>query len=192
MASTKPTIGYIGCSNTWMSAGMYAQEPGNLHRLWPTYDISGGTINSWADPSSTFWGSYMSMVKKYGQPPTVWFELCEAAGAFEGDPAMPASYDMVKAALANLKAISPNAQVYISPINTYDPNPGLCALMGTNGQGVTDTQTWAAQAVTDGLALAGPQLGPLTAATTQSDGCHPSSAAQPLIGGQMVDFFDHL
>lgn len=186
VAAISPTVGFIGCSNTWMSVAGYHMVSGNLGRFWPKYSTGSGTVQAWADPTSNFWTLYKQMVATYGQPQKVWVQLCESfnlGGATD--------YAHVKAMLANLRAASPNAQPYVSAINQYNPAAGLCSAMGPTGAGETDTQAWAAQAVADGLAKAGPAMGPLTAALLQSDGCHPTNPqGATFLGGQLARFFD--
>lgn len=185
VAQTAPTIGFIGCSNTWMSVAGYHMVAGNKNRLWPQYATGGGSVDKWASASSNYWTLYRQQVAKFGQPQKVWVQLCE------NYQASPASYAMVQQMLANLKAISPNATPYISAINIYNPFAGLCALMGPAGQGETDTVNWAAQAVAAGLGVAGPAMGPLDVSLLQPDHCHPTNPTGAVfLGGQLVGAFD--
>jgi hypothetical protein len=86
----------------------------------------------------------------------------------------------------------PEVGVFVSAINDYQPKTGLCNLMGPEGEGETDTIKWRDQAVADGLAEKGPDMGPLTASLTTADGCHPNRDGMLLLGRQLHAFFDVL
>ncbi len=182
-AAAVHSIGYIGCSNSEQSVTGYHTIAGNANLLWPAYATGGGIISEWATPTSSFWKEYDQMVTTEGQPTKVWVQLCEKASTQLN------TYSDVQAMLSNLKQHSPNATVYISAINQYNP-PTLCRLMGTNGRGYPDTVQFAATAVAQGLAYAGPKLGPLDSTLVVPDGCHMNTAGETLIGQQMVNFFD--
>ena len=182
-------IGYVGCSNTRDSVTGYHNTKGNRNLFWTPYNTGGGTIDLWANSKSSFWSLFSEQIQNFGQPQVVWVELCE------NFIKVPDTYAEVQQLLANLKVHAPNAEVFISPINTYNPSAGLCTLMGTAGQGETDTNSWALQAVAAQLASAGPVLGPLTKTLIQSTDatqCHPNSQGELLLGGQLVQFFDML
>jgi len=176
-------IGYIGCSNTIDSVIGYHSIAGNLNRFWPPYKTGGGSIEQWAQSSSSYWNAYKTELASYGQPPLVWVQLCE------NYVARPTTYTSVESALAILKQLSPRTTIYISAINVYNPLT-LCRLMGTNGQGETDTNSWRDRAVAAGLARLGPEMGPLTAQILIDDQCHPNSAGKALLGNQLKTFFD--
>lgn len=186
LGTVSRTIGYIGCSNTWMSVSGYQSVTGTKHRFWKAYDTGGKTVGSWANASDPIWSSYDTQVATYGQPSKVWIQLCENVLNANN------TYDQVKMMIANLKVHSPLATYYVSGINSYNPTT-LCSYMGTDYHGYTDTITWRNQAVADGLSLMGPDMGPLTASLVQADGCHPNAAGRvnPL-GQQLVNFFDPL
>jgi len=180
------SVGYVGCSNTRDSVTGYHAYSGDKDLFWPSYDTGGGAIEKWADPNSSYWGLFDQQVARYGQPSVVWVELCE-----QTENRLD-TYAEVQELFANLKRHAPNAAYYISAINAYDPYAGLCAFMGTTGQGESDTENWRDGAVAAGLAKLGPPMGPLTSSNTISDGCHPSAAGERLLGGQLAQFFDTL
>ena len=62
--------------------------------------------------------------------------------------------------------------------------------MGTLGQGETNTLQWRDQAVADGLALRGPDMGILDVNTTNGGYCHPNTAGETLLGQELFNFFD--
>ncbi len=64
--------------------------------------------------------------------------------------------------------------------------------MGPAGQGITDTQAWRDQAVADGRARRGPNMGPLDINTTNGGHCHANAAGMALLGTQLRNFFDPL
>lgn len=186
---TVHSIGYIGCSNTRDSVTGYHAVSGNKNYLWPSYGIDRGRIDLWAKEPSSYWTLFQSMVNLYGTPRVVWVELCENAQQF------PNSYAQVVSMLGVLKQKVATAIAYISAINGY--NPTLCSLMGNLtptglAQANADTNAWASKAVSDGLAQAGPVMGPLTPQLVKSDNCHPNQAGMELLGQQLHDFFDTL
>ncbi len=174
------SIAWIGCSNTDRSANGYANISGSLKRLWPYYNTD-SMADEWGNPNASIWGSFDANVSQYEKPKAVWVQVCMF------------SYDSVKKAIANIKTRVPEAKIYISPLNSYDPSE-LCTMIGSRG--VTMTTGFANQAVQEGLALAGPMnLGPLNSQQVTEDyfgKCHPNAEGQALIGKQLADFFDKL
>ena len=93
---------------------------------------------------------------------------------------------MVQEMFAILRLRAPSATYYISPLNSYSPS-NICAITGPNG--VADATNLANEAVSKGLALAGPTIGPLTSQNTVSDMCHPNTSGESLLGSQLASFF---
>ncbi len=185
---TTHSVAFVGCSNTRMSAVGYYATPGRHDLLWNSalsnYNTDGGRLELWADPQSPYWQQFDYQVQHwYGQPAAVWVQLCEKYNS------NPTDYAHVRSLFANLKQHAPNAVYYISAINVYDPIT-LCPWMGPNGEGVTDTEKWRDQAVADGLAQRGPDMGPLTASIVNNGYCHPNDAGEKLLGGELYEFFD--
>jgi hypothetical protein len=180
--TTQPhSIGWIGCSNTEMSAQGYLTVGGNAAFLWTPYDTAGAVIEVWGDPTQSgyavAWNRFDSQVAMDGQPAAVWIEICEKN--------VPSRYSTVQRAIAALRQHTTSGTVfYISGLNQYDP-ANLCPAQWQ------DSETNAQRAVSDGLALAGPVMGPLTANNTEADHCHPNAAGQALLGNQLHSFFDH-
>src|SRR5262249_3553364 len=177
------------CSNSAATVDAYHLVPGNRNIMWPSYATGGGDVTKWADPASSYWSAYSSMVSKHGQPRYVWVQMCERDG-------LPANYDVVLQIISNLRTRTPNAILIASGLNDFDPNPGLCPAVGPlsgPGNSVYDTNVWADQLVLDGIAaVRGPYLGPLTIATTVTDHCHPNAAGETLLGSQFEPFIDAL
>jgi hypothetical protein len=180
-ASTLPphSIGYVGCSNSADAVGGYYLVM-NVGLFWNPYSTGGGSLDRWANPSSQYWVNFDAQIRQYGQPIEVWIQICERA-------TYPLTYSMVQQTFLILNQHAPSAKYYISPLNSYNPS-NICSLTGPNG--VADATALANEAVSNGLASAGPVLGPLTAQNTQSDLCHPNTAGEILLGGQLASFFD--
>lgn len=176
------TIGYLGCSNTWMTVEGY-HDLGGVG-LWPPIAEYGGrSVDRWADSFNDAWDHYEAQLARFGQPNVIWFQLCE-------NEEHSITYNTVLNAMANLELRSPGVPVYMSPLNSYDPWT-LCARLG--GDGVTDLIDFSNQAAAEGLALRGPDLGPLTEAMTADDLCHPSkgdNGGRLFLGAQLKEFFD--
>jgi len=175
------SIGYVGCSNTADAVAGYYLVP-NKGLFWQPYSTGGGSLDLWTSPSSQFWSLFDLQVQKYGQPSEVWIEICERAVA-------PLDFGMVQQVFKILRQRVPSGTYYISPLNSYSPS-NICALTGPNG--VADAARLAEEAVSNGLSLAGPTIGPLTAQNTVSDMCHPNMLGERLLGSQLASFFEGL
>ena len=183
------SIGYIGCSNTEDAViGYYAVQ--NRGLFWAPYDTYGGVVSEWAHlANQQYWANFSKQISTYGQPQIVWVNLCEFA-------ASPATFSDVQNMLSILRSYTPNANFYVSPLNSY-VSGYVCPLTGANG--VQDTTNLANEAVAAGLALQGPILGPLgpapvgnPAGGTLQNSCHPNTAGEILLGAQLASFFDNL
>lgn len=180
-SQAKYSIGYVGCSNTMQSVEGYHKTSGNKGLLWEPYVTGGMSIEKWANPNNAIWRLYDQQLARYGQPTAVWIQLCEHEDR-------PVTYDAVKQMIDNLKVHTPNATLYISPLNSYDPNT-LCSFLGQDG--TDDIVVFTNQAIQDGLAIRGPLLGPLTQSLTVNDRCHPNPRARvQILGPQLQAFFD--
>ncbi len=173
------SIGYVGCSNTADAVAGYYLVP-NKGLFWQPYSTGGGSLDLWTSPSSQYWSLFDQQVQRYGQPSKVWIEICERAVA-------PLNFGMVQQVFTVLKQRAPSATYYISPLNSYSPS-NICALTGPNG--VADAARLADEAVSNGLSLAGPVIGPLTVQNTVSDMCHPNTGGESLLGSQLATSFD--
>lgn len=180
------SIGYIGCSISRAAVDGYHSIDSNKNLFWPSYPTGGGHVGLWADPHANYWTNFDRMIGRYGQPLAVWVELCEQAQK------QTASYQDVQTMFAILKRHAPNAIYYISPINIYQPLVGLCRAMGPTGEGETDTLNWRTRTVSDGLALQGPEMGPITAADVNGSGCEPNQSGIIVLGNNLHSFFDKM
>jgi hypothetical protein len=200
--------GYVGCSNTHDTIWGYQRISDSAHLFWPFegYHIEGTTVVRWANPDDIHWGLFDQFSQQFdggSGPPVIWFQMCESL-----DPSTSffarTTFDDVKSTLDLLKHHAPNAIVFISPLQSYDP-PTLCPWMGPGGEAVPHLTDLANQAVDQGLAQAGPgvggntNLGPLTQGIVDpKDDCHPNGGphgpgpgAQAL-GQQLHEFFDSM
>jgi hypothetical protein len=202
------TWGYVGCSNTHDTIYGY-QQVSSKNLFWPfqrEYRIEGQTVAIWSNPSSPVWSLFDQMKQRYdggSDPPVIWIQMC--VNLRPGDPTYaPASYDDLVRVIENVHTHAPTSILYVSPLQSYDP-PTLCPLMGPGGQEIAEVSGWLDQAVSKGLARAGPgtgdvpNLGPLTQANAFQDGCHPTGdpihgpgPGATFLGGQLARFFDNL
>ena len=176
------SIGFIGCSNSWMTVQGYQETPGNEGRLWDPYGTGSKTIGRWADAGDPIWDAFDKKVEEFGQPVAVWVQMCE-------DERQPATFDDVAEMLANLADHVTTRTFYISPLNSFSPEL-LCDRMGPDG--IEDLIQFADEATDEGLAERGPDVGPLSATTTRPDHCHPNDEGRLLVGGQLAEFIDDL
>jgi len=176
---TRGTVGYLGCSLTWQTVEGYHAVGGV--RLWPVYEGMGsGEISVWAQ-------------ELQGQPPahwsvfdhalaldpahTFWIQAC-----FMTSEIAPDNVQQGEAVVAHIRELVPNAKVYVSPMNTWDP-PDICGKADptavANAQHVVDAL------VQEGVALRGPVLPPLPQSETE-DACHPDATGEALLGRALL------
>lgn len=181
--STEPvedsaSVGYVGCSNSSEAVEGYRTLVGE-GVFWPSYPGGGGDINRWALNTDSIWQGFEEAVALHGPLESVWFQVCE----HENDPA---TIETLRSAIENIRTRVPSAVLYLSPLNSYDPAT-MCERLGPDG--ISDLVTMVDQAIAEGLASQGPQLGPLTVATTRGDRCHPNRDGMALLGSQLEAFF---
>lgn len=187
------SLGYIGCSETWMSVeGYHSLSTKNL--FWPPISkYSGGAIDAccWLTETSQYWAAYDAAVVQYGQPNTIWHELCGVTGTYPDQ-----TWANMQAFWEILSRHSPGVPVYFSLINAFNP-PTLCGKLPPDvmvqqqdmvNRSIAASRTSAVSYVT---ILPGPVMGPLDITTMIAPGnCHPNAAGELLLGAQLVDFFD--
>jgi hypothetical protein len=93
-----------------------------------------------------------------------------------------------------LKNKTPNAVVYMSPINHLVPL-GTCYMVNATAEAQTDNMV--NMAISNGYALAGPIMGPLYNMTgypnmLDNTKCHPNDYGERVLGAQLIEFFDGL
>ena len=200
-ASSQDSIGYIGCSETWMSVGLptgygyHAVSTKNL--LWPQLaQYSGGYIGpgdkGWSNATNYMWTVFSNEIAAWGMPQAVWVEACGVVGP-DGVTIANATYAMQTFAqfFSILRSKVPTAPIYLSMINNFTQwSPPLCARMTLSQYDTMDS--YINHQVSIGNAYAGPVMGPLTATTILTGStCHPNPAGQNLLGAQLVQFFDY-
>jgi len=200
------TWGYVGCSNTHDTIAGY-QQVSSAKLFWPFqgYRIEGQTVIQWDNTSNPGWQLFAAEKQKFNDgndPPVIWIQLCVDLDPSESNY-HPVTLGGVEQMIRNVKAASPSSILFVSPLQSYSP-PTLCPKMGPDGGEIAQMTQWLHTVVAEGLARAGPgvdgipNLGPLTAATTDSDGCHPNGGPHGpgpgagMLGSQLAKFFDNL
>lgn len=181
-------VGVIGCSNTDLAVSGYT-DVSSLDRL-VTGDLGGGTPAQWGDPAdsaySQYWGIYEQRRPAEGYSET-WIQLCIREGDHQGafDDAEMAWITHI---VEQVHLRDPGLTIWMSPINSYEGV--VCDSIGADGPAIAaEAADWAASTLDN--VFRGPDLGPITSAELgQRDNCHPNSAGQRLLGGQLVEFFD--
>jgi len=180
-ASTGSTVGYVGCSNTYMTVNG-AHLDGGVN-MWPANgNYGGGTVQAWyrdITRQSRYWPAFRQMLA--AQPTqTIWFQACAKVNE---NPNL--NYQAALGVLAQLQREIPGVTVYISPINGYSGI--VCSALGPNGNAAM--VSLANQLVSEGDGPAGPYPGDLTASQVQADGCHPNDAGQRFLGQSLLGVF---
>jgi hypothetical protein len=201
------TWGVVGCSNTHDTIWGYHEVPSSDHTFWPfqSYHIEGTTVIDWANPNDPHWPLFEQFVRRYdggASPPVIWFQMCESLDPSSSTYGVT-TYDDVRTVLEHIHRLAPQAMVFISPLQSYQP-ADMCALMGPNGESIQRQIDFGNRAVDEGLASPGPgikgnpNLGPLTPSTTVEDRCHPTGGPHGPgdgaieLGQQLNQFFDAL
>ncbi len=181
LASVVPggTIGYLGCSNTEQSVEGYRQVVRDP-LFWAPYPGEGGDVLRWAGVEDQMWRGFDAQLAANDPPTGIWFQACETEDR-------PVTYEQLVTALANLRTrLDEGTPVWLSSLNSYDP-ADQCERLGVDG--TSDIDEMVERAVAEGLATAGPELGPLSEPTTRGDGCHPNRSGITLLGTQLEEFF---
>jgi hypothetical protein len=185
-----PLVGYVGCSQTRdIAKGIDNNGYNDTNQYWESDIIrrgyDGGTVLKWGRVSdrSKYWRTFNAAVAVNPGTTDVWVQICVKDFVEEG-PRLT-RFDAAEITVTEIRRILPGVTVHVSAMNEYD-DPDLCTLSGPTGpaiaQGVVD------HLVESGLALEGPIVGPLTAATT-SDGCHANAEGQAFQAGQLDAYF---
>jgi hypothetical protein len=196
------TIGYIGCSNSWMEVAGYNSLGGR--RFWfepPDGRVAygGGTVSQWSkDPDgpdgNIYWDEFDRLYAAEGAPSVVWWNLCAHDLPRNSDctPNTSASDLIYAQALEVLPIIRSrtNAIIYVSGINPYE-----CVTPPFNGVNWAECQDVAERLAADAVSLGedgtlclGPVLVPLSADDT-NDGTHPDADGRLAEGAVLLDFF---
>jgi hypothetical protein len=158
------SIGYIGCSESALAVEGYGNmSDGGL--FWPNYQTGRGVIYDWSNSSSNYWSLFDQELATYGQPQEVWIQVCVSAATVS-----VTSYQTLLDTLEILRSKVPSATFYISPIQLFDP-PYMCSITQTTG--VPYAFSLVSQGISNGLAKAGPDLGPLAYQLMGGNICDP-------------------
>lgn len=113
---------------------------------------------------------------------TFWLQLCAIA-----TDAAQETYANVVAWINEVKRRVPGAIIYISAQPKYVP-ASTCSIAGSNGP--DRMEVLVNQIVSNGVALAGPVIGPWDYTTDlDPDLCHPNATGKAIAGQQIMDFF---
>lgn len=167
------TIGYVGCSNTWMAVAGYHRSHGP-GRLWPALPAyGGGSVDLWAN-TTRYWTVFDAALAQ--QPVTaVWWHVCMHPSTTQSE---------IDAVVQQLRTrINPDTPIYASAMAVYQ-DPGECPMADPGG-----SKAFVQNLVSRGLVREGPMLSPLNRGNTASDGCHPSASEQVVDGGALTRFF---
>jgi hypothetical protein len=181
--ATSTTVGYVGCSLTWMSVAGYHADGGT--RLWPPLPgYGGGEIPKWfqdlADPTPKYWPIFQQTLVT-NPASTFWIEGC-----FQTKQIGPSNVAQAEAVVRHVRALVPGATIYFSAMNGWDP-PDSCAT--ASSAAVAASQQVTDALVSAGLVLRGPLM-PVLLASHTVDGCHPDVAGGALLGQALLGFFD--
>jgi hypothetical protein len=175
--------GAVGCSQTIDAVEGYELVGGRAS--WPHGALAGyagGHLLTWANPQDSRWDVFQAALDANGAT-VVWLEIC-----IEGrtNPAPSQSdLDAGRAVVTEIRRRAPGTTVVVSAMNEY--RGIVCGLSGPAGPAVA--RAIADSLVRAGVASAGPEVGPLSSGTTESDGCHANDAGKRLQGQQLRDFF---
>ncbi|MDX1449509.1 MAG: hypothetical protein R3246_10665, partial [Acidimicrobiia bacterium] len=149
-------IGYAGCSVTTNAVEGYAALGGT--RIWPRQGLySGGSIAKWARSIGTdmaLWEDFQALLSANPNTVGIWLGLCTSGSDGTGDVA----HGYATTVLDELRRLAPGATIWVSAQPMYSDHK--CGISGANGP--TAMAELADRLVAEGLALAGPTLGPLT------------------------------
>jgi hypothetical protein len=169
-------MGYIGCSMAQNVADGYRTVGGR--RMWGGYGTYGYVVQNWTNTNSEAWQLFDGQVALYGQPSTVWIQIC----IFVWDGA---TYAEVTQMIANTREHAPGATIYITGQPFYIED-NECFLAGADGPQLTDDL--AQQAGNDpsqDVIYSG--IFTLLDSEVSSDGCHANSAGEIALGNQAVE-----
>lgn len=176
--ATPNSMGFIGCSMAENVAEGYVANGGT--RMWGPYGTGGLVVQSWTDTNSSSWQKFDQQASEFGEPTTVWVQICIFADA-------GATYDEVKQLIANAREhAAPDAEIIITGQPLY-PEGNVCSLAGADGPQLTDDLAKQAAAdTTQDVTYPGAfQL----KNSEVADGCHANTAGQESLGKQALEFW---
>lgn len=183
-------IGVTGCSNT----RYYALEYGKRSTediLWDKVSTGGGHTAAWADvygEGAVYWGYFQDKLEELGAKAVI-YQICLRSEWTSATGMTTEQQAMLTTIVNHIRELtSADTDVYVLPLNYYE-DPFSCSAVGPYS--VPNSVELADWAAATGLALRGPDTGPLTPAMVSSDGCHPNGAGKALGAQQFIDFFDN-
>lgn len=183
-SSTPPAsgpVGFVGCSFSNNAVEGYHQLGGQ--RFWDTIPAyNGGAVSVWASGltgSSRYWRGFDSMLQAHPDTSTIWWQLCNSPSDDE-----TTLYENARLVLAEIQRRVPGARIYVSGQHSYS---GGHVCRG-EPDGPARMQRLSDRLVSEGLAVAGPVMGPLAESQTR-DGCHANQPGMTVLGQQLLAFF---
>ena len=168
----------VGCSQTRDAVFGYNEvaDDGAFGPSTAAQYLGGGSIEAWANPASRYWRDFDELAGPEND--AMWLMIC-----WHAVRSVDADVEMVRSVIDRaIETIGRDVPVYVSGLNDWDPR-SLCP------RGDFPASVELADAVVaEGLALRGPDLGPLLREHTD-DGCHGNRAGNELMGRQLVEFF---
>jgi hypothetical protein len=183
-SSTPPAdgpIGFVGCSFSNNAVEGYHLVGGQ--RFWDTVpQYNGGSVSIWAEDltgRSRYWQGFDAMLTAHPDTSIIWWQVCNSPSDDE-----TTLYENARLVLAEIQRRVPGARVYVSGQHSYS---GGHVCRG-EPDGPARMQRLADRLVTEGLAVAGPVMGPLAESQTR-DGCHANQQGMTVLGQQLLSFF---
>jgi hypothetical protein len=176
------TIGYVGCSNTWMSVEGYHTAGGEL--FWEAdSNYGGGNVTTWAEGAeegNEYWRLLDKHLRDHDNTEAIWWQLCIRETQ---NPTLEEAESILSAIRERL----PEATIYVSAIPGYPDE--ICPLTST--EGVERSNALRDELLAEHPDLkAGPIIDPMTADKTMPDKCHIKPAARESVGQELRAFFD--
>lgn len=186
-------IGAVGCSITWQHVQAY-HDSSSIDKFWPWESVksySGGTVANWANPDAEeedrYWNTFNANAAQYPDTNVVWIQLCFRANESSSTGITTEQQSNLTYTINRVKQILPEATLIVSPQNGFVMQD--CGATGPYGQlNAVELADWA---VSQGLALRGPDTGPLDHSQLRADLCHLNKFGSAFVGPQMATFFDN-
>lgn len=183
-SSTPPStgpIGFVGCSFTNNAVEGYHTVGGQ--RFWDTIPAyNGGSVSVWAMNligNSRYWQGFNAALTANPGTSIIWWQVCNSPSEDEN-----MLYQNARVVLGEVQRRVPGARVYVSAQHSYS---GGHVCRG-EPDGPARMQRLADRLVSEGLAVAGPVMGPLAESQTR-DGCHANQQGMTVLGQQLLSFF---
>jgi hypothetical protein len=183
------SIGVVGCSNTRQHVEGYTSVS-DADKFWPAGNlaISGGTLATWAanlSDTNPYWANFSSNLATHGAD-AVWMQMCIRGKEASSTGMTVDQQNDVTDVIGEIQRRTGGVPVYISPLNDYAEND--CAATGPYGvPNAVELADWASAS---GLAMRGPDTGPLDHSQLAKDLCHLNDIGLMVVAEPMVDFFD--